>query len=57
MWDYRLALAWLAGMIDGDGCISFIQAKHRKGRGAVPILLIGGVERKPLERALQICGG
>jgi len=43
--------AWLAGYIDGDGCITI------SGRMAQPVLHIDSCDMELLERVVSLCGG
>ena len=47
--------AWLAGYIDGDGCISLIRQSGRNG-ARKPIVAISSCDRELLEKARSIIG-
>lgn len=45
-----LELAWLAGLLEGDGCFHLSQGRY-------PLLVLGMTDRDTVERAQEVCGG
>lgn len=52
-------LAWAAGFIDGEGCITANYAKHKHDkRGYVNLILdVAQIRRKPLDELVALFGG
>ena len=50
--------AWLAGLVDGEGCITILEAKsgHNSGSSYPPILQVRMCDRECIDHAMRITG-